>query len=326
SGPSNPALDFDSTAGSSSSVSDSSAAKVVIATSATIKTGSLKAGAHDDATNRSSSAADGASSVPLLGAGGCVSASVHKSFSPATHLTSISVHLYGNGSAAPACTAWLSSLEAPMFVFMRLAGAAVVEEVQQLGSYAPPTAFFKSSSSFVVPVRIREGAAATFRLAVADVAALNDICEQGALSDQLPDTCVLQLVSSASGVVATGLVGEDSGTDAGTVGEVPGFHVPTPDSSSPLTPPPLLLQPPVGVGASLTPPSRHAAAAAPAAATALGGSSSSGSAQPGLSRIGIITGMVVSCAMLAMIAAVALTLRRRWRALQAAASEEEDSQ
>ncbi|GLC46488.1 hypothetical protein PLESTM_001881000 [Pleodorina starrii] len=184
-----------------------------------------------------------------IGAGGCISTIVKRSYSPFTNLTTVTVGLYGNGFAAPDCASRLAGLPSPSWAAVRLAGAAAVAAVQA-GGYEPVAAF-PYDAALLVPFRVAPSTRFVFTMSAHGAAAVNDFCQQGLLPEQLPDTCVVHVFSEtlcvtgiatepSAGVGGT-LAGDGGGGGGGNNGGAPvggGAHVIDPWTSPPYPPHP----------------------------------------------------------------------------------------
>ncbi|KXZ52613.1 hypothetical protein GPECTOR_9g658 [Gonium pectorale] len=174
-------------------------------------------------------AAAGNATTALIGPGGCVSAILRRTYTRTTNLTTLSVTVYGNASAAPGCASWLDGLGFPAFVGLRMSPSTAVGLLASR-RFRPRAAFTKAPVMFVLPYRVSDRAAFTFRMTVPEPSALSDVCEQDVVPGQLPNTCILEVLDAnrcAMGVVV------DTDVSAAPVGPAPGVDA----TSSPPRPP-----------------------------------------------------------------------------------------
>ncbi|KXZ52606.1 hypothetical protein GPECTOR_9g651 [Gonium pectorale] len=178
---------------------------------------------------------------PLLGALGCLQASIARTFSTATNKTVVNLSLRGgNGTStagAAACALWLASLPQPVFVRMlvngdaaaalqmstraRDSGAGTAGAAFAYNSAIQPLGAFLLDSATVLPRASALQLAArggSLSLSLPDALSLADVCSQGALAGQLPNTCAIQIVTSSG--CAQGVVAEVE-AGSGGVGDVP---------------------------------------------------------------------------------------------------------
>ncbi|KAG2451856.1 hypothetical protein HYH02_003632 [Chlamydomonas schloesseri] len=181
-------------------------------------------------------------SVTLLGgsASSCIVTTLSNLYASASNHTTFNASVAAS-SAKTGCTSYLASLSRPAFVRLPLTptaaaalAAALANRSAAAGGAAAsvlPLGAFVSGGALVLPRSLASTSAVALRFSLPAVLAPSDVCEQGVLADQMPNTCAVQLVWRSG--CAQGTLGNASALAAGGgVGLVPGVQAQPPSPAA----------------------------------------------------------------------------------------------